>query len=623
MRNHCFYSEPLIFNLMKSFEKHFTENEILRQVCKIRVKMAKSKSKMHLLNSLTSNPKYNYHLNSLKEPTNTFEEYQFELTKFLSTILPPRKKWVKLGEDSRVKSNAINKIKEAKENNILLNKRNYFLSSTDKNFYSLLKSIKIESKKELKEQWYINLQNFIQEIIGISQNQEYIIEKPIIVPKLKEKTVKIGNNECRPICLFNLKDRILLSLTNKFLTRLFDGYFQNSSYAFRFKKNDEKITLSHHDCIRDIIKFRNDNIDKELYVTECDMKKFYDTVNHKIAKALFDKLILKAKTTYPHLKLDNAVAIFESYLHSFAFNFDMPKTVDLDYWNSYKIKNGEFKWIPNNILKIQYNDLTNERIGVPQGGALSGLIANIYLNDVDIALIDKKVLYQRFCDDMIIISESLEECNDAKNLYINALEKLKLFPHEFKNDSELIKISNGKINYKPFWCGKSKGPFKWGKASNNTFPWIGFVGYEINYLGDIRIRKSSLQKELLKQKKIVDEIKNAIETDMRKPKGTATESAINRLIGMSVGRIGIDNFEEASSDLCWKNGFKELSLNEHSSRQIKQLDRNRCKQYYKLLQEIKDPEIDACEQENRQIIKYNKPFSYFYQVLERQKKFDD
>jgi hypothetical protein len=107
---------------------------------------------------------------------------------------------------------------------------------------------------------------------------------------------------------------------------------------------------------------------------------------------------------------------------------------------------------------------------------------------------------------------------------------------------------------------------------------------------------------------------------MRKPKGTATESAINRLIGMSVGRIGLDNFDEVSTDLCWKNGFKELTINEYSIRQIKHLDRNRSKHYYKLLKDVEEPKLEPAEQDDRQVIKYNKPFSYHYQILERQKK---
>ncbi|RZJ51379.1 MAG: hypothetical protein EOO44_14705 [Flavobacterium sp.] len=591
---------------MKQFENYFTENEILRQICKIRVKLAKSKSKKHLLHLLTSNEKFNYHLKSNKTPRNEFEQYQHDLTKFLQTILPPRKKWIKLGEKSRRKPHS------EKE----------FLTSNDKNFYSLLKTIKVESKKDTKAEWYINLQKFISEILVLSCDNSFTITTPLIFPKLKEKIKRYPTeneiNECRPICIFKLKERIILSITNKFLTNLFDEHFQDSSYAFRSKKNDQNTILSHHDCISDILKFRNANKDINLYIAECDMKKFYDTVNHKIAKSLFNELIIKSKILYPELNLEIPISVFESYLDCFAFNIDMPKSSDLDYWLTYKIPKGEFSWI-NDIISDHYSDMTTERIGVPQGGALSGLIANIYLNQADIILTGKNFLYQRFCDDMIIISDNLKDCTDAKILYEAALHKLKLFPHKFKNESELMTINANKINYKFFWEGKSKGPYKWGEIGEKSFPWIGFVGYEINYCGEIRVRKKSLEKELLKQKTIIKEIKSAIEFKMRKPKGSATESAINRLIGMSVGRIGLDNFDEVSTDMCWKNGFKLLNINKYSINQIKHLDRNRSKHYYKLLQEISEPEIETEKPPKRQIIKYNKPFSYFYQILERQK----
>lgn len=602
---------------MKEFKSYFTEKEILRQICKIRVKLAKSRSKKHLLHLLTSNDQYNYHLDSSKEASNKFEQYQLELTQFLVTILPPRKKWVKLGSVSRRKPG----------------KENEFLTSNDKNFYSLLKTIKSHSKKELKEQWFINLQKFISEILELSNDDSYIIAEPIIIPKLKDKLKdklkKDEKNECRPICIFTLKDRIILSVTNKFLTRLFDCYFQESSYAFRSKKNDSGMILSHHDCVEEILKFRKENINKDLFVAECDMKKFYDTVNHKITRRLFDELILKSKLAYPELNLEMPIKIFDSYLNRYSFNVDVPESSDTEYWLSYKIPSGEFSWIES-IISTHYSDITAERIGVPQGGALSGLIANIYLNQADTALINKKLLYMRFCDDMIIIADNMDECNEAKSLYEKTLNDLKLFPHPFKNEKDLMTIKDNEINYKLFWGGKSKGPYKWGKIEKNSFPWIGFVGYEINYFGDIRVRKKSLEKELQKQKAVINKIKNAIKVEMRKDKGTATESAISRLIGMSVGRIGLDNFEEVSTDMCWKNGFKQLNVNEHSIRQIKQLDRNRNKQYYKLLKEIEkhEPELEPTEQDSkkskngnkRNVIKYNKPFSYYYQILERQKK---
>jgi hypothetical protein len=594
---------------MRTFESYFNEYEILQLICKVRVKLAKNKSKKHLLHLLTSNSNYNYHIKQNLEPKNQFEIYQIKLTELLSSILPPRKKWIQLGEKSRRKPN----------------NQNEFLTSNGRSYYSLLKTILKEKKNEVKSDWYQNLQIFISEIIDVSKGYEYDVSEPIIFPKLKDNKKKTGQNECRPICIFNLKDRIILCLTNKFLTRVFDEQFQDSSFAFRAKRNSKKQIISHHDCILGIEEYRLKNSESELFVAECDMKKFYDTVNHKIVLSMFQTLIDTAKTNNPTLNLEIPIKIFKSYLNSFAFNINIPKLTDLEYWTSYEIPNGFFGWVEKETETITsyYTDISNDKIGVPQGGALSGLIANIYLNQADIELKKFDVFYQRFCDDMIILAKDYDTCDRAKNAYENELKKLKLFPHKFNSSDELKKVENGKINLTDFWTGKSKGPYKWGKVEENAFPWIGFVGYEIDYLGNIRVRKKSLVKELTKQKKIIREIKNAVKIGMRKPKWSATESAINRLIGMSVGRIGLDNFDEVSTDMCWKNGFRELTVNPHSIRQIKQLDRNRSKHYYKLLKEIKDPELEFDDKhgnEKREYVKYDKPFSYYHQIIERQRK---
>lgn len=590
---------------MKSFESYISEREIVRHLCKIRVKIAKSRSKKHLLHLLTASKKYNYHV-SVEEPRNDFERYYSNLIFELSRILPPRKKWVRLGEQSRRRNSS------SKE----------FLTSNDKNFYSLLKTIKLESKKANPAIWLCNLRQFVSNIQSIALDDKYQIDTPIVVPQPKNKKLKRDFNECRPICMFSLRDRIILSLTNKFLSQLFDQYFTDSSFAFRTKKNQDGKILSHHDCIKEILKYRNENINVPLYVMECDIKKFYDTVNHDIAKKTFSDFILLAKADNPELDLISPIRIFESYLDSYAFNVNAPASTNSDYWLSYKIPNGAFGWIEEDF-STHYAADTVERIGVPQGGALSGLIANLYLNRADVEMAALPILYQRFCDDMIVVYHNREDCDRAKNIYFKVLNDLKLFPHNPKSENELRKVEETdpvKFNFKPFWDGKSKGPYKWAEIKDNGFPWIGFVGYEINFNGNLRVRKKSLEKELAKQKQIVNEIKRAVKYEMRKPKGTATESAINRLIGMSVGRVGLDNFEEVSTDLCWKNGFRELNLNKDSLRQIKELDRNRNKHYYKLLKEVPNPDIEVENIERREVVKYNKPFSYYYQILERDLK---
>ncbi len=595
---------------MKDFSTYFTERAIVTHICKLRVKIAKTRNKKHLIHLLTNSEKYNYHIKEQKlVDKNDFTEYQFELNNQLKKNLPPRKKWVKLGYKSRMNRNGTEK-----------------LTSNDKNFYSLLKTIKLYRKKDPKVSWLIELDKFITEIQLAIESDNFHIKTPLIFPKLKEEMIsKTETNKCRPISMFSLKERVILSITNKFLTNLFDGYFKDSSYAFRSKKNKEGTSvISHHDCIKDIVKLQQENNYEPLFVVECDMEKFYDSVNHKIVKKLFNNLIEKAKKDNPELDYKAVKHIFNEYLKCYAFNKDVPSSNDTKYWDSYNIPNGEFGWVKKRLIELQYySDITKERIGVPQGGALSGLIANIVLNEADKKVLNTEVFYIRFCDDMLIIHKDKNKCEEAKNIYENSLKDLKLVPHKFV-DKLTNKVNSTQITTRPFWHTKSKGPYKWDSIENEGFPWISFVGYEIHHKGNIRVRKKSLEKELKKQKKIVTEIENAIKVGQRKVKGYVVESAINRLIGMSVGRIGLNNFEEASSDMCWKNGFKELRLNDDSKRQIKQLDRNRSKLYYNLLKSVKDLEKDDGNNEDverkRQIVFYDKPFSYYYQVLERNKE---
>ena len=607
------YRNPL-FLTMKDFITYFSERAIITHLCKLRTKVAKSRNKKHLIHLLTDSKKYNYHKiekNNLDKTLNPFSEYQNNLILELNSLLPPRKKWVKLGYNSR--KNRTN---------------SEFLTSNDKNFYSLLKTIKLFKTNKSTDNWLIELDAFVKDIQETFKSEKCKINQPIIYPKLKDEINKKEVNKCRPISLFSLKERIILSITNKFLTNLFDNYFQNSSYAFRSKKNkDNSGVITHHDCIKDIIEFQNQNKDNELWVVECDMEKFYDSVNHTIVKNLFDELLIKSTNDYPNLDLKNAKHIFIQFLDCYAFNKNVPSSENKEYWESYKIPNGEFEWIEKSLLNLKhYSDINAERIGVPQGGALSGLIANIALNEVDKKMKETNVFYIRFCDDMILIHNNLLECETAKKIYIDSLNSLKLVPHPFSENVNLKGLRKKQtlklpeISVKPFWKGKSKGPYKWDSLNNNGFPWIGFVGYEINNEGNIRVRKKSLHKELKKQKEVVEEIEKAIENGMRKSSYSVKESVINRLIGMSVGRVNLENYEKVSNDMCWKNGFKELKPNKYSIAQIKQLDRNRNKLFYDLIKNIKEPKNEKGNLINskaRQIINYDKPFSYYYQIIER------
>lgn len=611
---------------MKEFETYFSSNQIITYLCKLRAKVANSRNKRHLLHLLTDSEKYNYHTKDAEkhniynvEDVCGFHQYEIKFIEQLNKILPPRKKWVNLYKTSRIDS-----------------RTNQVITSNKRNEYSLIKTIKKFRAKSPNEPWLLALDEFISDIQKSVVSTSYKIPTPTIFPKLKKEINLKGENECRPICLFNLKDRIILSITNKYLTQLFDDCFEDCSYAFRSKKNKSgNAVINHHDCIKGILEFKQKYIDSPLYVAECDMEKFYDTVNHKIAKVLYGELINKCQEKYPSFNFKSATHVFNQFLECYAFNKNVPSERDLKYWESYSIPNGVFKWVDNEFKRLgYYPSIETERIGIPQGGALSGLIANIMLNVADKVVLQTGAFYMRFCDDMIILHPDKETCDIAKELYVNALKGLKLVPHSFKQEDELVKKRKhtskerkklGTYSYEQFWNGKSKGPYKWASIDEGGFPWIGFVGYEISHEASVRVRKKSFLKEIKKQNEVVQEVTEAVKHGMRKSKVSVAESVIHRLVGMSVGRVSLRNFDKVSNDLCWKNGFKELKPNKHSIQQVKHLDRNRNRRYYDLLKLLKEPEndkINKIDSKPRQVVHFNKPFSYYYQVLERNENKD-
>jgi retron-type reverse transcriptase len=173
------------------------------------------------------------------------------------------------------------------------------------------------------------------------------------------------------------------------------------------KAGSKLVSPSHHDCIKYISEYVHKFNDTPLWVAESDICKFYDSVNHNMIKRSFKGFIKSAKKSYPGLSCLSAIRIFESYLKSYPFvHHSLPLNKDQSFFEKFHIQNGEFEWIDKELNeKHYYKSMYRERIGVPQGGALSGLIANIVLDYADKKVLefdDGKLLYIRYCDDMIL-----------------------------------------------------------------------------------------------------------------------------------------------------------------------------------------------------------------------------
>ena len=544
----------------------------------MRAKIAKQRNKKHLVQNLTRS--------RISIPP-------IETT--LQQLLPSRRKWVKLGEKSR-QATALN--------------------SVDKNIKSLQKTIQRFKESNPDESFLHNLYEFIELVNTSIRDEKYTISPPNIYAKAKDESNKI----CRPIATFSLLDKIVISLTNKYFTDLFDEYFYEHSYAFRSVQSIDgrKNIRSHHDAIKTIVNYQQRMKGRELFVSECDMKKFYDTVNHTCIKSSFKKLVKKVKKDHPEYYSQDAERIFYRYLECYKFNKNvLPLNKDRHFFEKINIPDGEFGWVKNDFIKKQfYRSFNNAKIGVPQGGALSGLIANIVLDYADkqvLKFADDELLYVRFCDDMLIIHPDREKCTVASEEYKKSLETLKLIPHDF--------ISGLRNTADSFWKSKSKSTYKWGAEDKGGFPWIGFVGYEIHHKGHVRVRKSSLGKEMKKQYDLVNEIMLAVpKSQKRVSNGKIIESAINRLIGMSVGRVTLWNFNSIKNDMCWINGFSELNDNKYTRIQLRRLDSCRSRLIRKLKKKVtEDGSVDESDsrktQKDRHVQFYGKPYSYYYQVM--------
>jgi len=556
---------------MQKLDEYITDERIIFYLCRIRAKHAKQRSKKHLVHLLSNSEDYNYHLNTKKQKERIDDDLQL-----LNGMLPSRKKWKKLNKSKRYQKN------------------NQRINSVDYNVNSLLLTIDYYRKNYPEEQFLKNLDDFIKDLRESINDPNYIIENPTIIPKLKGEKHPV-KNKCRPISLFRLKDRLIISFTNKYLTEVFDSYFYSKSFAFRAvqTKGDDKYVLTHHDSIQEILDYKDGYKGKRLWVSECDISKFYDSVHHTIVKKRFKHLINKVKKEKPKEYDERAERIFYKYLESYSFVKNvLPYNKDnTEYWQEkHKIPGGYFGWVEEDLIKLKFfKNVKTAKIGVPQGGAISGLIANLVLDYADTQVLNLKIsnlCYVRFCDDMVIIHPSQKKCESASRVYSESLKKLHLIPHDFKKD--LKNTSNS------FWSDeiKSKYPYKWSTNYTDSFPWFGFVGYEIHYSGDLRVRKSSLLKEKKKQKEVVTQILNAIQAGKRKNDGTICESAENRLIGMSVGRVTMKNFENIENDMCWVNGFVKLSDNRHLRAQLKDLDRHRAKQMSRLINTVKEIKKD-------------------------------
>lgn len=246
----------------------------------------------------------------------------------------------------------------------------------------------------------------------VSELEQWCRENPNLITTqiLKEKykvspvrRVEIPKPDggVRKLGIPTVKDRLVQQSINQILQKIFEPTFSESSYGYRPNKGAKNAIRRVKTLVEEGYK----------YVVEMDLSKYFDRINHEI---LLNLLRRKIK--------DERVILL-------------------------------IKW----ILKsgVMENGVVVETFeGSPQGGPLSPILANIYLDVFDKEMESRGVQIVRYADDIVIFAKSERAAFRLMESARSILEgRLKLKINEEK--TRVISIYSKKFKFLGFGIGKN------------------------------------------------------------------------------------------------------------------------------------------------------------------------
>lgn len=207
-----------------------------------------------------------------------------------------------------------------------------------------------------------------------------------------------------------VRDRIVHHAVHRILYPIFDEYFISGSYSCRLGKGSHRAVTELQIMARKVSK----NYTGPCYVLKCDIKKFFNSVDHQILNKILKN------------KIDNSelLSLLEEIIGSFGSVAGAQPQLQL------------FDFRSENRERERAAPVGVAGKGIPIGNLTSQLFANVYLNEFD-QFIKHNIrikYYLRYCDDFVILSNNKDQ-----------LEKVIVVIEEFLNENLELCLHDDKV----------------------------------------------------------------------------------------------------------------------------------------------------------------------------------
>lgn len=191
---------------------------------------------------------------------------------------------------------------------------------------------------------------------------------------------KAGSNEQRPLGIPTVTDRVVQAALRMVIEPIFESRFAESSYGFRPGRGCK-------DALREVETHLHRG---QTHVVDVDIKGYFDNIPHAPLMKLVKERIADGKV------LDLLEAFLKQPVQ----------------------EEGKEQEVPDK--------------GSPQGGVISPLLANIYLDPLDQLLAARGIRSVRYADDIVILTDSEEAAQEALELVRGWMEGAQLTLHPDK-----------------------------------------------------------------------------------------------------------------------------------------------------------------------------------------------